>query len=90
MNRKWNEKTTVEKVAEIIASIALVIWLVFEFLEMKNTVPYAELVSYIAITVVCICEAISHWNVKRSLSYVAIAGAVLLVAVGVMTAMLTM
>ena len=77
----WNEKTTLEKVATIISGIALCIWLVFEYLGSKNSVPYTETVSCTAIVIVCICEAISFWRVKRALSYVAIAGAVLLVAV---------
>ena len=81
MNKKWSEKTAFEKTLDVIAFIALCVWLVFEFLERKNIVPYAELGSCISIGVVCICEAISFWNVKRALSYVAIAGALLMFAV---------
>lgn len=81
MNKKWNEKTAFEKAMDVIAFIAVCVWLVFEVLESKNIVPYAELGSCISIGVVCICEAISFWNVKRALSYVAIAGALLMFAV---------
>ena len=77
MNKKWNEKTTLEKTMDIIAFIAVCVWLVFEILERKS-VSYADTGASISIVVVCICEAFSFWNVKRSLSYVAIAGAVLL------------
>lgn len=80
MNKKWSEKTTFEKVVDIIAGVALCVWLVFETLERKNTVQYAGVVNYIALSVVCICEAISFWKVKRVLSYVAIAGVVCMVA----------
>ena len=83
----WNEKTTLEKVATIIAGIALCIWLAFEYLASKNTVPHAETISLTAITVVCVCEAISYWRVKRVFSYIAIAGAVLLAAVMVLLAL---
>ena len=80
MNKKWSEKTTFEKVVDIIAGVALCVWLVFEALERKNAVQYAGVVNYIAIGVVCICEAISFCKVKRALSYVAIAGVVCMVA----------
>ena len=83
----WNEKTTLEKVATIISGIALCIWLVFEYLESKNAVPYAEIATYVSIVVICICEAISFWRVKRAFSYIAIGGAVLLTAVLVLLAL---
>lgn len=78
MNKKWSEKTAFEKTLDVIAFIAVCVWLVFEILGSKNIVPYAELGSCISIGVVCICEAISFWNVKRALSYVAIVGALLM------------
>ena len=81
MNKKWNEKTNTEKAACIISYIGLVVWVVFEILGRKGTVEYAELVSCSAICIVCICEGYSLWNVKRSLSYVAIGAAVCLIAV---------
>ena len=80
MNKKWSEKTTFEKVLDIIAGVALCVWLVFETLERENAVQYADVVNYIAISVICICEAISFWKVKRILSYIAIAGIVCMVA----------
>jgi hypothetical protein len=73
MNRKWKEKNTLEKIVTIISGIALCVWLLFEFLERKTTLKYADTVNYIAIFVICVCEAISFWKVNRALSYVAIA-----------------
>ena len=75
---KWSEKTTLEKVATVIAGIALSVWLVFEYLQRNSSVACAEMGSCIAIGIVCICEAIDYWRVKRAFSYVAIAGAVCL------------
>ena len=69
MNRKWNDKNTLEKTVTIISGIALCVWLLFEFLESKTSLQYANIVNYIAIFVICVCEAISFWKVKRALSY---------------------
>ena len=79
MNKKWSEKTTFEKVLDVISGVALCVWLIFEMLERKNLVKFADIFSSFAITIVCICLAISYWNVKRIFSYVAIGGSVLLV-----------
>ena len=81
MNKKWNEKSSLEKTVTIISGISLCIWLLFEFLENKTSLPYAKSVNYIAILVICVCEAISFWKVKRALSYVAIVGAIFMIAV---------
>ena len=88
MNKKWNEKTTLEKVVDIISGVALFVWLIFEMLERNNQVQYASLGACISIFVVCVCQAISYWKVKRTFSYVAIAGAVLLTAVIVLQILL--
>ena len=86
MNKKWCEKTTLEKAMDIISGIALCIWLILEALERANKMQSAGFFSCIAIGVVCICEAISLWNVKRSLSYLAIVGTVILLTVAVLAA----
>ena len=78
MNQKWSEKTKFQKVMDIIAGIAFLVYLIFEALERAGKVGSAELITCIAIDIVCICEAFSYWNVKRAFSYVAIAGAVFL------------
>ena len=49
--------------------------------ERAGKVQSADLVTCIAIGVVCICEAFSYWNTKRIFSYVAIAGAICLIGV---------
>ena len=81
MNEKWSEKTTLQKVMDIIAGIAFCVYLIFEALERSGKVESADLITCIAIGVVCICEAFSYWNKKRIFSYIAIAGAVCLIAV---------
>ena len=81
MDEKWSEKTTFQKVMDIIAGIAFCVYLIFEALERSGKVESADLITCIAIGVVCICEAFSYWNKKRIFSYVAIAGAVFLIAV---------
>ena len=80
MNEKWSEKTTFQKVMDIIAGIAFCVYLIFEALERTGKVESADLITCIAIVVVCICEAFSYWNTKRIFSYVAIAGAICLTA----------
>ena len=89
MNKKWNEKTTLEKVSDIISCIALCVWFIFERLEKTNKVQYASTATCIAMSIVCVCQAVSFWNVKRIFSYVAIAGAVCLATVMILEAMLT-
>ena len=58
--------------------------LITEPLERAGKVESADWITCIAICVVCICEAFSYWNQKRILSYIAIAGAVFLIAVMVL------
>ena len=84
MNQKWSEKTTFQKVMDIIAGIAFLVYVIFQALERAGKVESADLITCIAIGVVCICEAFSYWNTKRIFSYVAIAGAVCLTAVVVL------
>ena len=88
MNKKWEEKTTFEKILDIISGIALCVWLVFEMLERNNAMKRASLGAYISIIIVCVCQAISYWNVKRAFSYVAIAGVILLMTVIILEAIL--
>lgn len=85
--KKWSEKTTLEKVAEIISGIAIVVWFVFCRLEGSDTVKYAEMGSYISLCVVCVCEAIAFWNQKRALSYVAIIGMTLMLTAVILLAL---
>ena len=87
MDKKWSEKTTFEKTMDIISGIALCVWLIFEALEKSNKVKSADLVNCIAIGVICVCEAISFWNVKRYISYIAIGGLLCMIAVVVLEMM---
>ena len=86
--KKWNEKNTFEKALDIISGIALCVWLVFEMLDKTNKMQWVGFVNYIAIFVVCVCQAFSFWNTKRIYSYIAIVGAVCLIAVIVLEIML--
>ena len=88
MNKKWNEKTTLQKVMDIIAGIAFLVYVIFQALERAGKVASADLITCIAIGVVCICEVFSFWNIKRIFSYIAIAGVVCLIAVIVLEIML--
>ena len=78
MNQKWSEKTTFQKVMDIISGIAFLVYVIFQALERAGKVGSADLITCIAIGIVCICEAFSYWNTKRTFSYIAIAGAVIL------------
>ena len=81
MNQKWSEKTTFQKAMDIIAGIAFLVYLIFQTLERAGKVGSADMITCLAIGVVCICEAFSYWNTKRIFSYVAIAGAICLIGV---------
>ena len=81
MNQKWSEKTAFQKAMDIIAGIAFLVYVIFQALERAGKVESADLITCIAIAVVCVCEAFSYWNTKRIFSYVAIAGAICLTTV---------
>ena len=87
MNQKWSEKTNVQKVADVISCIALCVWVILGILERTNVLGSAEMGKCIAIGVICVCEAISFWNVKRGLSYVAVIGLLCMVAAIVLQAL---
>ena len=87
MNQKWSEKTTLQKVMEIIAGIAFLVYVIFQALERAGKVESADLITCIAISIVCICEAVSFWNTKRVFSYVAIGGMVLMLTALVLLAL---
>ena len=78
MNQKWSEKTAFQKAMDIIAGIAFLVYVIFQALERAGKVESADLITCIAISIVCICEAVSFWNTKRVFSYVAIGGMVLM------------
>ena len=88
MNQKWSEKTAFQKVMDIIAGIAFLVYVIFQALERAGKVESADLITCIAISIVCICEAFSYWNTKRIFSYIAIAGAVFLIGALVLLSVL--
>ena len=85
--KKWCEKTVFEKILDIISWIGICVWLVFEFLENRGA-ENTQTVTCATMLVVCICQAISYWKVKRAFSYVAIGGAVCLATVLILLALL--
>ena len=87
MNQKWSEKATFQKVMDIISGIAFLVYLIFQALERAGKVESADLITCIAIGVVCVCEAVSFWNTKRVFSYVAIGGLVLMMTALVLLAL---
>ena len=80
MNKKWSEKTTFQKVMDIISGIALCAWLIFEAMDRKGMAEWADVASRIAVIVICVFEGISFWNEHRVISYIAIGGLVCLIA----------
>ena len=87
MNRKWNEKNTLEKTVTVISVISLCIWFLVEYFGKRLSLQYADTISYIALFIICTCEAISFWNVKRYISYIAIGGLLCMIAVVVLEMM---
>ena len=69
----WKNMSVSQKIATIIAGIAVVIWLIPkvkpDLLPIDTTYP--------AIAVFTICEAVVYWSSKRKWSYLLIAGAVI-------------
>ena len=88
MNQKWSEKTAFQKAMDIISGIAFLVYLIFQALERAGKVESADLITCIAIGVVCICEAFSYWNTKRTFSYIAIAGAICVITAIVLLSIL--
>lgn len=78
--KKWSEKTNLEKIADIISIIAFCVWLIFEAINRKGDVVWADIASRIAILVICVFEGISYWNERRVISYIAIGGFICLIA----------
>lgn len=86
--KSWNEKNKIEKISDIISWIALCVWVMFEALDRKGMIEWADIASRIAIIVVCIFEGISFWNERRVLSYISIAGIICLLATFVLEFMI--
>ena len=72
----WKNMSISQKIATVIAGIAVVVWLIYkvkpDLLPINPTYP--------AIAVVTLCEAVVYWNTQRKWSYLLIAGAVISLA----------
>lgn len=69
----WKTKTPVQKVAFIIACIAVAVWAAWKAMpDLFSMDP-----TYPAIAVFTVCEAVDCWKQKRKWSYLLIAGAVI-------------
>ena len=86
--KNWSEKTVLEKISDIIAGIAFCVWMIFEAMDRKGMVEWADIASRISVIVICIFEGISFWNDKRIISYIAIGGTICLIATFVLEFML--
>ena len=84
--KNWADKTKFEKVLDIFSGIATVVWLVCSFLERRG-VANAEVVNYVAVGVICVCQGIAFWNQKRVISYIAFAGLACMLAAIILMAM---
>lgn len=73
---KWNNMTSVQKVATVIACIAAAVWAVSEakpdLFPVDLTCP--------AIAVSTMCEGVAYWKQNRKWSYLLIAAAVISLA----------
>ena len=69
----WKNMPLSHKIATVIAGIAVVVWLIF---KVKPDLLSIDL-TYPAIAVFTVCEAVVCWNNKRKWSYLLIAGAVI-------------
>ena len=72
----WKNMSVSQKIATIIAGIAVVIWLIPKV--KPDLLPIDP--TYPAIAVFTICEAVVYWSSKRKWSYLLIAGAVISLA----------
>lgn len=76
----WKNMSVSQKIATIIAGIAVVIWLIPKV--KPDLLPIDP--TYPAIAVFTICEAVVYWSSKRKWSYLLIAGAVISLAFSIL------
>ena len=86
--KKWNDKSTFEKTSDIISAIAFCAWLIFEFINKNGTVKWADILSRIAIIIICIFEGICNRKEHKIISYIAIGGFVCILATFVLEFMI--
>jgi glucose-6-phosphate-specific signal transduction histidine kinase len=73
---KWKNMPLAHKISTVIACIAVVAWLIPKL--QPNLFPVD--LTYPAIAVFTVCEAVIYWKQKRTWSYLLIAGAVISMA----------
>lgn len=76
MNMNWKNMTLIQKIATIVAGLAVVVWLIHNV--QPNLLPMDP--TYPAVAVFTVCEAVVCWNERRKWSYLLIAGAVISMA----------
>ena len=70
---KWKNMPLAHKIATVVACIAVVVWMIP---KVKPELLSVDL-TYPAIAVFTVCEAIIYWNSKRKWAWLLIAGAVI-------------
>ena len=76
MNMNWKNMTLIQKIATIVAGLAVVVWVIHNV--QPNLLPMDP--TYPAVAVFTVCEAVVCWNERRKWSYLLIAGAVISMA----------
>ena len=72
----WKNMSVSQKIATIISGIAVVVWLIPRV--KPDLLPFDP--TYPAIAVFTLCEAVIHWDQKRTWAYLYIVGAVISLA----------
>lgn len=72
----WKNMSLSQKIATVIAGLSVVVWLIP---KVKPDLVAVDL-TYPAIALFTVCEAVVYWSSKRKWSYLLIAGAVISLA----------
>ena len=72
----WKNMSISQKIATVIAGLSVVVWLIP---KVKPDLLAVDL-TYPAIALFTVCEAVVYWSSKRKWSYILIAGAVISLA----------
>ena len=72
----WKNMSLSQKIATVIAGLSVVVWLIP---KVKPDLLAVDL-TYPAIALFTVCEAVVYWSSKRKWSYILIAGAVISLA----------
>ena len=72
----WKNMSLSQKIATVIAGLSVVVWLIP---KVKPDLLAVDL-TYPAMALFTVCEAVVYWSSKRKWSYILIAGAVISLA----------